>query len=341
MITKYDKPYMSYDEMITILRERNVIIDDDDFAREALESFSYYVLINGYKGSFLSDPSSDAFIKGTRFEEIYTLHLIDVNLGNILLKYILYFETALKSRLSHLIARKYGVHSYSDPQNKAYCDPQSYLYSGNYSKRNKARNNVLAHLSDVLQGTPNVHFQSESIKYYREKHNHVPPWILTTSLALGEVQKWYNILKPVDKNEICTAFIPNSLINIDDKKEFLASGIQLIRGFRNSAAHGKPIHSLLSKHQIPKAGIVAGSGGLVSEEEYDSTDAAKSGTLALIGTLYALTTDGYIRDGLLHDIASIFYPYEAGHDRISIHGRSMLEAFNLPTNFLHRIESII
>lgn len=48
-IQQYDKPFKTYDEQISILESRNVIIDDYDFARRVLSGLSYYTIVNGYK----------------------------------------------------------------------------------------------------------------------------------------------------------------------------------------------------------------------------------------------------------------------------------------------------
>lgn len=82
-ISPYDKPFKTYDEMITILESRNIIINDNQFAKSALKNFSYYSLINGYKNTFLQDPRTDVFKVGTRFEELYTLHIIDTSINSL------------------------------------------------------------------------------------------------------------------------------------------------------------------------------------------------------------------------------------------------------------------
>ena len=95
----YNKPFKTYDEQIRLLTSRNVEIDDYDFAKNALSSFSYYTLINGYKNTFLSEPGTDNFIPGTNFKDLYTLHIIDSNLNNIILKNILFVERFLKNEI--------------------------------------------------------------------------------------------------------------------------------------------------------------------------------------------------------------------------------------------------
>lgn len=87
------------------MESRHIIIDDKEFALHALQNFSYYGIVNGYKNTFLQVPGTDDFIVGTNFKELYTLHIIDTSLNNIIFKYILFLEKALKSRLSYLISQ--------------------------------------------------------------------------------------------------------------------------------------------------------------------------------------------------------------------------------------------
>ena len=109
----YDKPFQTYEQLLKIMEDRHIIINDREFAIQALINYSYYGIINGYKNTFLQMPNTDNFIPGTTFEQLYTLHLIDTSLNNIIFKYILFLEKALKSRLSYLVAENYGV--YTDP----------------------------------------------------------------------------------------------------------------------------------------------------------------------------------------------------------------------------------
>lgn len=87
-----DKPFRTYEEQLQILESRNIIIEDRNFAVNFLKEFSYYTLVNGYKDTFLSVPNTDNFQPGTRFNELVTMHLIDLDINSIIMKYILALE---------------------------------------------------------------------------------------------------------------------------------------------------------------------------------------------------------------------------------------------------------
>jgi abortive infection bacteriophage resistance protein len=108
------------------MEERHISVPDKEFAIQVLQNYSYYGIINGYKNTFLQVPNSDSFIPGTNFNELYTLHIIDTSLNNIIFKYILFLEKALKSRISYLVAQKYGV--YTNPLDLRCLEENDYLY---------------------------------------------------------------------------------------------------------------------------------------------------------------------------------------------------------------------
>lgn len=106
---QFDKPFKTYDEMIDILVSRNLFIPDREYAKKLLSEYSYYSLINGYKGTLLQQNNSDQFISGLSLQDIYYLNKLDTNLNHLLFKYILLIERSLKSKLSYLIAEKFDV----------------------------------------------------------------------------------------------------------------------------------------------------------------------------------------------------------------------------------------
>lgn len=176
--TPFDKPFKTYDEQIEILRSRNVIINNPAFAKQVLSSLSYYKIINGYKNTFLSVTGTDNFAEGTKFEELYTLHIIDTNLNSVILKYILFLEQYLKTRLSYLVSEKYGV--YTDPQDLTNTNPNDYLFRDHY-RNVQGRNNILKSIKNTLTSTR----INASVAHYANDKNHIPAWILVTNIPFG------------------------------------------------------------------------------------------------------------------------------------------------------------
>ncbi|MBC9810083.1 hypothetical protein GLO24_13020 [Carnobacterium maltaromaticum] len=169
------KPFKTIKEQIAIISGRNVNIDESDFVIEALDSISYYTLMNGYKDSFLSEDDTENFKTGTSFYMIYTLHWLDISFSNIILKYILLIEKSLKTKLSYYIGNEIGVTTIE------YLDDFR-----NYSNATSTRSGILRDIKKTITTC-----RSGSVtEYYRDQKDHIPPWIIVNDISFGLAQLW-------------------------------------------------------------------------------------------------------------------------------------------------------
>lgn len=328
----YDKPFLRYDQMIRLMQSRNIVITDTGFAKSVLRDMSYYTIINGYKDSALAIPGTDSFLPGTRFEELYTLHNIDVSLSHLVLKYILYIEQSLKSKLSYRISRQYGVYTdLSDPTNS---NPDDYLCRANYNNPTGSRNNTLSKIKAVMLPS-STGYKSDGLAHYLQNHNHVPAWILTTSLSFGQILRWYRILKPADKLSICDGFIQDAGLSDDEKKEFLIKAMDLLREFRNMVAHGARTFRSTGQAAIPKNQIVTLSNGVIKAKDYNSNIYAQTGLYAVIATIIVLMNDIYLKNSFIFELNNILDPYSS----ITMHQKTICSLFNLPEDIVPRLKN--
>lgn len=333
MTNKYDKPFISYEKMAEILRNRNLHIESDELAQHLFDVFSYYTLVNGYKSALISPESKDQFLDGADIYDLYYLHMADSDLGNLLLKYIIHIETTFKSRMSYLVSSSFGV--MSDYSSNVHNNPDDYLNRKHYSKRSPSRNNTIDHLTEILNPARRSGYKSSSLMHYAANHNHIPPWVLVTSMTLGETTKWYEILKPNDKLQISGKFISSHKLTDEEKKELFLISMKQLRAFRNTIAHGSPLYSFISKHQVPRNAIIELSGGIVSGKEYNISPYAKSGLHAVIGIIPCLLGDDRLRYQFYNDFLSFCNLYKDAR----IINRTILNTFNLPNDIYMRIES--
>lgn len=330
----YDKPFLTYDQLIALMRSRNIVINDEDFAKKALSNMSYYTLVNGYKSSVLSVPGTDSFMPGTRFEELYTLHTLDVSISNVVLKYILYIERSLKSKISYLVSKKYGV--YTDPSNMLHNQPGDYLFRNNYSNARKNRNSTLKQLTEVINNTSGSgKYRSNSLIYYQANHNHIPPWILTTSITFGQIIMWYTILKPADRLEICESFIEGSSLSDDEKKEFIKKSLDLLRDFRNDIVHGSRTILGTGKGSVPKKQVVSLSQGIITNSDYNTNVYARNGLYAILAIIVILLNDQYLMVDFVEELSFILVPYNS----VRIGGKTIYQLFNLPDDIIDRLNN--
>ena len=323
----YDKPFKSYEDMIKIMESRNIIVENKSFALSALQNLSYYGLINGYKNTFLQESGSDLFQKGTRFEELYTLHMIDTSLNSILFKYILYLEKALKSRISYRISEIYGV--YTDKDDYSFSNEADYLCKKHYSNSSGRRINILLSLKKCISNNRN----NPIMIHYLNERNHIPPWILTTNISYGLAIEWYNILRGDDKTEICNSFISPGLLSPDEIKEFIKKIFELTKEYRNKIAHGNRTFSILNLPQLPKKQLLSLTYNFVSEEEYNNRIGQKD-TLAVLLAILITIRDPYIGSNLIDELNGLLAPYA----QTTFNGYTIFDLLGFPTDIFNRLD---
>ena len=82
------KTFKTIDEQIDILKEKGLIIDDIDYAKDVLLRENYFFLM-GYRHLFIRSERDRTFINGTNFRELYAMFNFDRQIRNIIFKNIL------------------------------------------------------------------------------------------------------------------------------------------------------------------------------------------------------------------------------------------------------------
>lgn len=158
--------YSTPEEQIQKLKLKNLIFEDEDFAKAKLAEYGYYNIINSYKAPYMTIVNGKKeYISGTSFEQIYSLFTLDHNLGNSIMSAMLDFEEHLRAATAEVIARNWGT------------DHNEYLKWEHYRDRStvKERFSLRGILGTLRQ---NIMSGKDPIKYYRENYDIVPPWIL-------------------------------------------------------------------------------------------------------------------------------------------------------------------
>ena len=327
---EYDKPFKTYDELIELMVSRNILVSDRSFAKRALSNMSYYTLVNGYKNTFLSVDGSDVFVPGTKFEELYTIHIIDTSFSSIILKFILHIEHSLKSKISYIVAKNYGV--YTDFSNPVATDKSDYLCLYNYGSSTGQRRNILERINACGIETRN----NLSLLHYKNNKNHVPPWILIENVPFGLAVKWYNILKGTDKGYVCESLIQGSSLPIEAKKELLLKALYILKDYRNSIAHGHRTFENITSYELPKIPLLSIAPDLLSEHEYLS-GIGKNDLYSVVIIISILLNDPHLMENFIRDILFTFQPYL--ESKVQFCNKSILDVFSLPEDMFERLEA--
>ena len=293
---QYDKPFKTYSQQIEILKSRGITVYAEDKLNEhILSTVSYYSLINGYKEELLDKRCNfERFKKEFTIERLYNLHLFDSELQGIVFKYVIAVENSLKTKLSYLVARDYGVHQDNFLDKKHYKNPGSSkadLVSGTISSIKKELKNT--------KNNPTKFYRDGDAKTGKPPKNHIPPWIIIKNIYFSTSVNWYKILKGNKKDEIVNQmlFSKNNALTPDEKKELFAACLRILHQYRNNTAHGNRSITLLEHAKLPRH-LVA--------KEYGTDMASKNDGATLLDVLIAtiILSDDVNRRRLLNEIST-------------------------------------
>ena len=292
----YDKPFLTFDGQIALLKRRGLQIMDEDFAKSALSTLSYYDLINRYK-SYFTD-GNDNFISNVSIEQLYELYLFDKDIQALVIKYSTLVENIFKTKLSYVLSEDFGV------------SVDKYLNASNYVSY--ASNNSISFADIQLEITQYI--QSDRIKnpskYYKIHHNHIPPWILLKNVSLGNSINLFKLLSADAKHHAADLIIRENK-PYDQKVGFIERAMDMIRSFRNSAAHNLNFASLrIEKKRCPSPAFLYSLLGasLIQRKNKKIISAdrkAMQGLFGVILCILAFLDSKYLKSRFITDLLTI------------------------------------
>ena len=218
------KEFKTNEELLEILKSKNVKINDYKFALTCLSNYSYYSIINTYKLIF---KDNDKYKPNVCFEEIFFLHEFDKKIKNIFMKNILDIESIVKSKIANVIGEKHGIDNYLIPTNF------------NNEIDQKSNTNYVEDLINTIGEEINKNNgKHEAVTHYMDKYGFVPPWVLMKIISLGTISKFYGLMKQDDKQIVSKCF--------DLSDNYLKSILGSLTAIRNICAHDDRLYSYRS-----------------------------------------------------------------------------------------------
>lgn len=231
------KDFKTIDEQVDILKQRGVIISDENFVKVKLEENNYYNVVNGYKDIFIdSTQVTEKYYSDVTFEEIYALYTFDRNLRNIFLSYIIEIENILRSLISYEFSKVHGH--------------DNYLIFNNFETLSTLRNTGIKNADELIetraykiqkliaemqQDLATATEKSKYVKHYVVKYGFVPLWVLINSITLGRLSKFFNLMNQPERIAVAKKW------NIAE--EDLRQYIKILAMYRNQCAHDERIYN--------------------------------------------------------------------------------------------------
>lgn len=229
-----EKDFKTTEEQIEILKSRGLIISEDN-AKEILTENNYYYLINGYKDLFVNDSDGiEKYKENVTLEEIYSLYKFDSELRINLLRYILIIERRLDTYIAYEFSKVYG--------NK------EYLIESNFDDNKSNSYKITNLIADIRTNMKEqIKIGNKMLNHYINKHGYIPLWVLIRIMTLGEVSKFYEVMKQKDQNAVAKKF--------GVREKTLKTYLHNIAIVRNICAHDEKLYDLKLNNAIIKNNI--------------------------------------------------------------------------------------
>lgn len=227
-----EKVFKSLDEQIEILKSKELIINNVDYAKTILLRENYF-FINGYRHVFLNPDGKRHYIKGTTFEELYSLFMFDRKFRNIIFKNLLIVENNYKSIFSYVMSKKYGFRE------------KDYLNPNNFDRdRSKTRqiNDLLRKLKRQIRINGKQH---QATSHYINNYGYVPMWVGVKVLSFGIMSEMFSILKVEDQKSITDMYD----VSVNDFEIYLP----ILANYRNLCAHEDILFNHYTQRWIPNS----------------------------------------------------------------------------------------
>lgn len=247
--------YKTYDEQLEIIKNRGLIVEDEERVKKVLRSTNYYNIVNRYKEIFVNNNGSlaERFKENTTFNHLYGLYEFDKSLSNLFLKYILNIENTLKSIIAHEFAKSYAVNE-NITNYENYADLLSAVKNENFNNgcylnidnfdTNKVirifKDNREISVNDLLNDFKRVLkdeciHKNKMINHYLKHYQVVPLWVFVNCLTLGQVGKFFYFLKNKEQSAVCKNL--SQLIDNDIRPNDMQAYLTLLNAVRNLCAH--------------------------------------------------------------------------------------------------------
>ena len=203
------------EEHIQLLKSREVVIEDENFAKKFLRIYNYY-FVTGYLHPY---KTSDDKYKNISFNEIATQIKFDMRLREICMYALDIIEKGLKT----IIAYEFS-HNYENGN-------IAYAYSLYFPNDEDKHTRLMEHYNVSLNNNKELPYVKHNMKTY----GILPTWVAIELFTLGNIEKFFSMLDTNTKKKI------EDIIGFPKNK--IQNWIENLRIFRNMVAHNQRLYN--------------------------------------------------------------------------------------------------
>ena len=192
MAEVYIKSPLTYLQQLQQLKDRGLIIDNDEFVLSKLRTISYYRL-STYWHSFRKIAKggaiADDFEEGSNFNEVMKLYEFDRRLRLLVMDAIERIEVYVRTLFAYHLGHRYGTFGYTKAANFHPMFGHTSWLETLEQETARSKDVFIAHYKNKYAGFPTL-----------------PIWMVTEVMSLGNLSFGYQGLKHDDKKIISNKF---------------------------------------------------------------------------------------------------------------------------------------
>ena len=210
---RYNKQPTDITTQLAMLKQRGLIISDEDTALKQLASISYFRLACYWK-VFETDEATHQFASGTHLEDVISLYTFDRQLRSIIFTAIQDIEVAMRTRIIHFFSLSHGAFWFMD--------------ASQFNSRSIFQT-CLDSIQVELSRSKEEFLQEHFAKY--DTPSMPPVWKTLEVVSFGNLSKLYANMKDVEvKKQVAKSFgLP--------QYTYLESWMRSLTVLRNCCAH--------------------------------------------------------------------------------------------------------
>lgn len=226
----FSKPALTIDAQVALLQSRGMG-GDASRIRRRLMAVSYYRL-SAYWHTF--KRPDDSFVPNTHIDVVWDRYIFDRALRVLVMDAVERFEVATRSRIAHLLARRYGPLGYAE-------DPAAL-----FPNAPDRQSDFFAHLRVDLRQQRDEPFIKHFVRTYGDAHEFPPIWVAIEVMGFGGTVSLYRGCDGAIRREVADAF--------GVAPEVFTSWLLTLNLARNVCAHHGRLwnRELANKPKIPR-----------------------------------------------------------------------------------------
>jgi len=262
MVSTYNKPHLSFQQQLDLLKARGLEVTDDAAALGYLTRIGYYrlsaywyplrlkLITQNPVTQKIKVTREDQFSPGIKFEHALSMYVFDKRLRLLLLDAIERVEVAMRVDVSYMLAGR-----------DTFAHTNVTMLHGNFTKKPKP-NGQTAHQEWITKYNKVLARSKEDFfKHYKNKYGlPLPIWVSVELWDFGMLSTFYQGMQAADKTVIATRY------GVHDFR-VMESWLRTLNFVRNVAAHHSRLwnKNLVDQPKIPKTGQIAAFDALAND----------------------------------------------------------------------------